>query len=222
MRGRDRPGMQAARRVIPLAGLALLLLTAVTSTAATVMYRFENADGTPVYSYTLPAEQARYGYQRIDPQTGRVLETVAPQLPPHELAEKLRREQALTACRDELERIYNLYGAEADIDRALATALESLETRIGQLQANLRQAQREQQRLRAQAADVERAGREIPRRLLDNLERSRSQIENLKGEITQRESEQVQARARYTRELERYRDGTCPEPGTVANAGASR
>lgn len=219
MPGRDHPARRAPKGLTrALCWLPLLLAAAFSVSAADVMYRFENADGSPVYSYTLPSDQARYGYQKIDPHTGRVLETVAPQLPPDELAAKLRREQALQDCRDDLERIYNLYGSRTDIERALQNALGSLETRIGQLEANLRQAEREQHRLRSQAADAERAGRQIPRQLLDNIDRSRSQIETLTGEIEHRRAEQVGASARYARELERFLDGTCPEPGTLAEA----
>jgi hypothetical protein len=202
------------------AGLALGLLVAATVTGATsAMFRFSNDQGDPVYSYTLPAGQAERGYQKIDPHTGQVLETVAPKLAPAELAEKMRREQALRQCRDELDRIYQLYSTEIDIDRAQEDTLESLETRVGQLQANLRQARRERDRLQSQAADAERAGREIPQSLAGNLQRSRFQIDTLEQEVVQRESEQDDARARYAHERERFRDGTCPAPEAVANRG---
>lgn len=210
-------GMVMNALTIPCVAL-LLLVSAGAVGASTVMYRFTNENGDPVYSYTLPPDQAKLGYQKIDPQTGQVLESVAPQLPPKQLAEKLRREQALQACRDELDRIYQLYGSERDIQHALKEALESLDTRIGQLRANLRQASLEQRRMQSQAADAERAGREIPAAVLDNMERTRSQIATLKSEIDQRKQEQAQAEARYARDLERFRDGTCPEPGTVASA----
>lgn len=196
---------------------SLLLLFAPSPGMASVMYRFTNARGDPVYSDTLPPEQARAGYQRIDTETGQVLESVAPQLPPDELADKLRREQALKECRDELDRIYQLYGTEADIDHARTEALAALDTRVSQLQANLRQAEREQGRLRSQAADAERAGREIPARVLQNIEHGRSQIRTLQGEIAQRHEEQERAGARYARDLDRFRDGTCP--GTLADSG---
>lgn len=200
--------------------LSALLLAATSgwSASGSVMYRFSNADGDPVYSYTLPPGQAAKGYQKVDAQSGRLLETVDAQLPPDLLAEKVRREAMMAACRDELERIYQLYGKEADIQYARSQVLESLDTRISQLQANLRQAHGEQESLRAQAADAERAGRQIPRNLLDNMRRSQSQIETLVTEIDQRRDEQDLARQRYARELDRFQDGTCPEPGTVADA----
>ncbi len=201
----------------PLVLAALVLLAAAACWAASgwaasgsVMYRFSNDLGEPVYSYTLPPGQAAKGYDKVDVQTGRVLQTVAAQLPPDLLAEKLAREEALRDCRDELDRIYQLYGREADIAQAEQQALASLDTRISQIQANLRQARREQDRLRDQAADIERSGRQIPAPLLENIRRSQSQISSLDIEIVQRRDEQDQARARFQHELERFRDGTCP------------
>lgn len=225
MPGYERPTRPKGRHMITstvtrtICAACLLVVTGLAVSATTVMYRFTNEDGDPVYSYTLPPDQAEAGYQKIDAQTGRVLESVAPQLPPAELEKKLRRDQAMQACRDELDRIYQLYGSEADIEHALADALESLDTRISQLQGNLRQARREQLRLQSQAADAERAGQEIPRRVLDNMERARSQISTLEGEIEQRRREQEQAQARYAHERERFRDGNCPAPGTLAGSG---
>ena len=191
---------------------------AVAAAPASVMFRYVSSDGNVVYSYTLPPGQARKGYDRVDMKTGTVLERVDPQLPPEAMAEKLRREQALQACRDELERIYALYGSEADIEHAEDQELESLERRISQVQANLTQARREQDRLRAQAADVERSGSQIPQSLLRKIERGQSQIQNLEREIGARRAAQDQARARFERDLERFRDGSCPEPaGTLAS-----
>ena len=204
---------------------ALVIVAAVAGpagyarAATAVMFEYENEAGDPVYSYTLPPGQAERGYRKIDPVTGQVLEEVAPALPPEELAAKQARERALAACEDELDRIYQLYGTERDIEYALNEALASLETRIGQLQANLRQARREQGRLRNQAAEAERAGREVSQSLTDNLSRGQSQIATLEQEIAQREREMEEARARYARELERFRDGTCPEPARAESAG---
>ncbi len=197
----------------------LLLLGGPLARGATgTMFQYVNEHGDPVFSYTLPSGQEERGYKVIDPVTGEVFKDVPPQLPPDQLAEKLRREQALKACRDELDRIYQLYGSETDIDYALQETLESLETRVGQLRTNLRQARRERDRLRAQAAEAERSGRGVSQGLAENLQRSRSQIANLEGEIAQREREQADTRARYAHERERFLDGTCPAPDALADA----
>lgn len=198
--------------------MLLLLCGPPALGAAGSMFQYVNENGDPVYSYTLPSGQEERGYKIIDPVTGEVFKDVPAQLPPEQLAEKLRREAALKACRDELDRIYQLYGSESDIDYALQESLESLETRVGQLQANLRQARRERDRLRAQAAEAERSGRRVSQSLADNLQRSRSQIATLEGEIAQREQEQAATRTRYAHERERFLDGNCPAPETLADA----
>lgn len=215
--GARRGGAKLDAPVKLLARLCLVLLAAApTLGAATVMYRYVNAQGDPVFSYTLPPDQAKSGYQRIDMDTGKVVESVAPELPPDELAEKLRREKAAKACQEELYRVHQLYGSESDIDHAREEALGSLDTRIEQLEANLRLAQRQQSQLQTQAANVERAGQEIPATLLQNMDSGRSQMKTLKTEIDQRRQEQKQAEERFTRERERFRSGTCP--GTLADA----
>lgn len=197
--------------------LMMLLGAAHAATPGSVMFRYMSSDGNVVYSYTLPPGQARHGYDRVDMKSGTVLERVSPQLPPEQMAEKLRREQAMKACHDELERIYALYGSERDIEHARQQELESLERRITQVQANLTQARREQDRLNGQAADVERAGSQIPQSLLAKIERGLSQIQTLEREIGQRRTAQDLARARFQRDLDRFRDGSCPEPaGTLA------
>jgi len=199
---------------------AFLLLTGAQVTGATsVLYQYDNAAGDPVFDYSLPPGQEKRGYKVIDPETGAVLEDHPPQLPPEELAAKLAREQALRECNAELDRIYQLYGSEQDIDYALQESLESLDTRIGQLQANRRQARREQSRLRSQAAEAERSGREVSQALADSIARARSQIATLEQEIAQREQAKTEARERYAYELARFRDGTCPPPETLADSG---
>jgi hypothetical protein len=200
--------------------IVFLALAPLSAGAGTVMFKYVNESGDRVYSYTLPPGQAEHGSQKIDLDTGQVIESVAPQLPPEKLAEKLRQERALAACREELRRLNALYGSEADIERAEQQTLASLETRIGQLQTNRAQAVRELERLRSQAADAERAGAQIPQTLMVKIERSQSQLDTLAQEIDQRRAEQDQARERYRRELERYRDGTCPAP-EPAVAGSS-
>jgi len=199
---------------------AVLLLTgARVSGATSVMYEFLNEAGDPVYAYTLPPGQEKKDYKVIDAETGTIIKQVDAQLPPEELAAKLAREQALRECESELDRIYQLYGSEKDIDYALKESLASLDTRIGQLQANLRQARREQSRLRNQAAEAERSGREVSQPLADSISRARSQIATLEQEIAQREQAKAEARERYAYERARFRDGSCPEPETLAQSG---
>jgi chromosome segregation ATPase len=201
-----------------LRSLALLVLAIGMSApaAAAVMFKYRNADGDVVYSYTLPPGQARLGYEKVEIGTGKVLETVAAQLPPAELEARQRRERAMAECRNELERIYALYGSERDIAAAEHDAVDTLEKRIVQIQGNLARQRRELERLRGQAADAERAGNQVSGVLLDRIGSSQSQLDQLENEIAQRRREQDEARARYQRERERFQDGRCPAPEAMA------
>jgi hypothetical protein len=202
-------------KTTPLIGAALLLsvlsVTAAAAATADVMYRYSDAEGNQVFSYTLPADQARRGYDKVELTTGQV-ETVAPELPPEALALQLQRDRAIADCRIELQRIHALYSSERDIDSAQAVAVESLEKRVSQIQDNLALAERELDHLQKQAANAERAGRAVAADLVATIERRQSQIEVLHQDVAQRRDEQNQAEQRYRRELERFRDGTCPEP----------
>lgn len=183
-----------------------------------VMFKFRTAEGNVVYSYTLPPGQARLGYEKVDLGSGKVIETVAPQLPPAELEARLRRERAMADCRDELERLYALYGTENDIAIAEREAVDALERRIGQIQSNAARVRRELERLRDQAADAERSGTQVSGTLLERIRGNEAQVDQLENEIAQRRTEQAQTRQRFQRERERFQDGRCPAPGSVARA----
>ena len=208
--------------------LAVLLCVALSAAAVAapggapgaVMFKFRTAEGDVVYSYTLPPGQARLGYEKVDLGTGKVIETVAPQLPPAELEARLRRERAMAECRNELERLYALYGTENDIAVAEREAVDALDRRISQIQTNVARARRELERLRAQAADAERSGAQVTGTLLERIRANESQIDQLENEIAQRRAEQAQARQRFQRERERFLDGRCPAPGAVAQTRA--
>jgi hypothetical protein len=200
---------------------ALSIPESAAAASASVMYRYTNEDGNRVFSYTLPPEQARRGYERVDLATGRV-QAVAPQLAPEDMALRERREQALAACRSELQRIHSLYSTERDIGHAQEAAQESLTRRIGQIESNATLAENELERLQLQAADAERAGRSVPPDLIRRIDHRRAQIESLHAEAALRRQEQDQSNQRYQRERDRFREGTCPEPEVANLSEAAR
>lgn len=208
------------QRVI-FSATALLIFSVSAADAGTVMYRYTSAEGSQVFSYTLPPGQARHGYEKVDMATGRV-ETVPAQLSPEERALVERQEQALAACRDELRHIYTLYGNEDDIDRAQAAALDVVAKRISQLKLNVDLAEAELERLQQQAANTERAGRTVPEELIRRMDRGRRQIDALENQVAEQQNQQEQLEHRFGRERERFRHGACPEPGTDVAAAAGR
>lgn len=197
--------------VITMSLAALLSCASLAATAATFMYQYIDSQGSRVFSYTLPPGQAKHGYEKVNLSTGKV-ETVAPQLSAEEMVVKQRQDQAMAACQVELQRIYTLYGSERDIHHARTAALDALSKHSAQIEANQQQAEVELERLQSQAADAERAGRPVAADLVTAIERRDVQLVSLERQLALRHQEQDLAEQRYRRELDRFRDGRCPEP----------
>lgn len=199
----------------------MVALCLLASLAASVqagdmrLYRYKDSDGRLVLSQAIPGDQVAGGYQIIDAGTGRVLQTVPPQLDAEQLAAKRARERAQAACMADLERVQTLYSSEREIDRALEEALESIDGRIKNAEANLTQLRREQRKLEKEAARLERSGGALSDMLLSNIERSQAQIETLEAEIAQRHSDKETARARFAEDRMVFERGRCPD--LVAN-----
>jgi len=193
-----------------------VLPDAAAQTGSGRLYRYKNEQGRVEIANAVPADRAASGYDVLDAATGRLLETVAPQLSPRQLAEKQSRDREAQACRQNIERVQALYGSLQDVDLAAEQAQRTLETRIANLEASLGL---EQQRLDAQerdAAQRERTGRLVTPELQAGIERSRSQIGAIQVEITQRREEQETSRSEFAADRILFQGGECqvaPEGG---------
>ncbi len=179
------------------------------------LYRYKNPDGSLVISQVIPGDKVARGYDVIDATTGRLLERVPPQLTAEQLAVKQARDRERQVCMDDLERVKTLYSAEQEIDRALEEALESIDSRIKNAEANLTQLRSEQRKFEKEAAQLERTGGALSDMLESNIKRTKIQIETLEGEITQRHKEKDAARERFAADREIFHRGRCPD--LVAN-----
>jgi hypothetical protein len=211
-RSRGVPGRAAL-------GLALVLAVGAHSAAVAAqgsggrLYRYTNEQGRVEIGNAIPAERVRGGYQVLDAATGQVIETVAPELSPAELAAKAAREQAEAACRNELERVRALYGSVADIDSAEEQAHRALESRVGHLDAARELEQRRLEEQEREAAQRERTGREVTAEMQADMARSREQIATITAEIEQRRGEQEKSKEGFARDRELFQKDTCdPAP----------
>lgn len=196
----------AARMLtLALAGAAMLALPA----HAAQLYRFTNSQGGLELSYSIPNDRVPYGYEVIDSQSGRLLRTVAPQLTPAEAAAKAEHERRMGVCKIAQRRVQTMYESDADIDDAETKAMQSLETRIVNAQANLTHLINQRSRLEDQAAQLERSGRGVTRRLIANLERANNQIKTLEREISQRHAERKETRDGYELDRSIFALGDC-------------
>jgi hypothetical protein len=134
-------------------------------------YRYRNDKGVTVLDRLgVPPEYIEKGYQVVDEQ-GRVVRDVPP-APSLEERKRMIEEKAKAKSDVHLLRMYS---EPADVDRARDRKLAELDGVIGVAHSNLSSLHTQQANLQAQAAEFERAGREVPEHLL-------VQIENIKAE----------------------------------------
>ncbi|WP_079203864.1 DUF4124 domain-containing protein [Pseudomonas sp. CC6-YY-74] len=149
--------------------LFALLLPIVAG--ATELYRYTDNQGVTVLGRQgVPPEFIGKGYEVLNDQ-GRVTKVI----PPAPSAEEMQRLLADKARAKSDAQLLRLYSTPEDIDRARDRKLAELDGLIGVARSNLQSARLQQGNVQSQAADHERAGREVPEHLL-------AQIDNQKDE----------------------------------------
>ncbi|WP_313026303.1 DUF4124 domain-containing protein [Pseudomonas lopnurensis] len=140
-------------------------------TMAAELYRYVDDRGVVVLDrHGVPPQHIARGYQVLNEQ-GRVIREV----PPAPTAEALEQLQAQKRRAASDARLLRLYASVEDVERAEVRKLAELDSVIGLAQGNLQALRNQQDGLRKQAANHERAGRKVPDNLL-------AQIANLEKE----------------------------------------
>lgn len=201
--------MRLARYVGVRLLVAVLGLLPLSMAQAGALYRYKNADGGIELSSSIPNDRVPFGYDVIDGASGRLLRTVAPQLTPAEAAAKAEHERRVGVCQIAQRRVQTMYESHEDIDNAEIKAMQSLETRIVNAQANLTHLRNQRSKLEDQAARLERSGKGVTPVLVGNLERASNQIETLLQEIDARRSEQLDTREGYELDRQIFSLGDC-------------
>jgi hypothetical protein len=104
-------------------------------------------------------------------------------IPPAPSADELRDAQAAKLQSDADAHLLRLYTSVEDVDRAKNRRLAELDGLIVVAQGNIQNLVAQQGALQTQAADQERAGRPVPKTLLDQMDDLRDQQQNLKVDI---------------------------------------
>lgn len=160
---------------------------------AAEMYRYTNAQGiTVIDRQGVPSEFIAKGYEVLNEQ-GRVVRVV----PPAPTAEEM---QKILADRERAKsdaQLLRLYSSLEDVDRAQARKLAELDGLIGVAKGNLQSVRQQQANLQKQAADQERAGREVPKPLLDQITSQRDEQVRIKKDIDRYQAARAQAQRTF-------------------------
>lgn len=195
--------MRLSRTLLP-ASLAVVL--ALASNAADArMYRYQDDNGQMVISNTVPQEATVRGYEILNSR-GRVVERVAPAPTEEELAarEAEERRRAAEAEQREADRaLLRRFSHPDEAIRAMHRKIRELESlnqlKRGNISVIVSQLDSEQSR----AADLERAGREVPDTTLQRIDRLQSQIQDIEREIEAQNREIEAIRDAYLQDIER-------------------
>jgi len=164
-----------------------------------MLYRYVDSRGVTVLdTQGVPPEYVGKGYEVLN-QRGRVIQVI----PPAPTADEIRQAQAAKVQADADAQLTHLYTSVADIDRARSRRLAELDALIAVAQGNVQGLAAQQSTLQSQAADQERAGRQVPKTLLDQMDDLRYQQQNLKGDILRYQTARQQADAAF--EVDRAR-----------------
>jgi hypothetical protein len=180
-------------KLVVMRCLLLLGLAQPLAAAAAEYYRYVNDQGVTVLSRQgVPPEFIGKGYQVLNEQ-GRVIEVV----PPAPSAEERRRLLAEKARAGTDAQLLRLYTTPEDVDRALGRKLAELDSLIGVARGNLQSARTQQGNLQGQAAEHERAGREVPEHLITQIDNQIAEQQRLKKDIARYQDARKQAQASF-------------------------
>ncbi|OEC36917.1 protein of unknown function [Pseudomonas cuatrocienegasensis] len=187
------------RRSVQIRVCLLLGLLLPLAAGAAELYRYTDAQGITVLSRQgVPPEFIGKGYEVLNDQ-GRVVRVV----PPAPTAEEMKRLLAEKARASTDAQLLRLYTSPDDVDRARTRKLAELDGLISVARGNLQSVRIQQANLQSQAADHERAGREVPAHLLAQIDNQKAEQQSLQGEIKRYQAARKEAEAAFMADRDR-------------------
>ncbi|NWL79430.1 DUF4124 domain-containing protein [Pseudomonas taiwanensis] len=172
--------------------LALVLLLPALAGAAE-LYRYVDDKGVTVLDRQgVPPEYIGKGYEVLNEQ-GRVIRVI----PPAPSREEMQRQLDAKARASSDAQLLRLYTSVEDVDRALGRKLAELDGMIGVARGNQQSLRTQQANLQSVAAESERAGREVPAHLVEQINNLRDQQKGLDTDIARYEKSRDAAKAAF-------------------------
>lgn len=180
-----------------LKATVLALALGLSAQAAANMYRYTDENGQVVISNTIPQEATKRGYDILG-NNGRVIETIPPAPTEEEIAAReaeKQRQKALAEQREQDRLLLKRFSHPDQAVKAMYRKIRELEGLIQLKRGNISVISSQLDAEQSRAADLERAGRDIPEATLEKIRRLEAQIRDIEREI-----------AAQTREIEALRD----------------
>ena len=189
---------------------ALALALGFSAQAAANMYRYTDENGQIVISSTIPQEATKRGYDILS-NNGRVIETIPPAPTEEEIAAREAEKQRQKELAEQLEKDRALLKRFSHPDQAVKAMhrkIRELEGLIQLKRGNISVISSQLDSEQSRAANMERAGREIPEATLEKIRRLESQIRDIEREITSQTQEIEELRKAFEADIERLEEVT--------------
>ena len=192
-----------------VAGVAAFGLLFAAGAQAT-MYRYTDENGRLVISNTIPQEATKRGYDILS-NNGRVVETVAPAPTAEEIAareaEKERQKQ-LEIQQEQDRLLLKRFSHPDQAVRAMHRKIRELEGIIQLKRGNISVISSQLDSEQSRAADMERAGRDIPETTLEKIRRLEAQIRDIEREISAQRQDIGEMKRAYEEDIKRLEEIT--------------
>lgn len=186
----------------------LLCVSVLTSVHANTLYRYKGANDEVVIDDRIPPEFISKGYEVLN-SSGFVIETVEPELTDEQRAKQSEQERLKEKEKEQREKdewLLDRFSDASDAVRARDRQLTTLDTLIIIAEGQIKNLKRDEEKELAYAASAERAGREVPEDVMNNIERIREQIQLAEKQIEEKKQEQEEIREKYQVMIDRLKE----------------
>ncbi|PTB92245.1 DUF4124 domain-containing protein [Marinobacter flavimaris] len=189
---------------------ALALALGFSAQAAANMYRYTDENGQIVISSTIPQEATKRGYDILN-DNGRVIDTIPPAPTDEEIAAReaeKQRQKELAEQREQDRALLKRFSHPDQAVKAMHRKIRELEGLIQLKRGNISVISSQLDNEQSRAANMERAGREIPEATLEKIRRLEAQIRDIEREITSQTQEIEELRRAFEADIERLEEVT--------------
>ena len=172
------------------------------------VFRYQDSDGNTRMGSTLPRDAVPRGYEVVG-RDGRVLETVDPEPTGEEREAALRAREQERAQEQQRERdreLRSMYGDAENARRVRDRRIEAIQVNIDYARNSIQQAERQLEGEIASAAELERAGREVPDGVEEAIDHYNRQIDSLEEDIEEYEADIEGIRQQFEPVIRRLRE----------------
>ncbi len=197
--------MKSQLLLLRLSLVAFLLLGWVVESAAAdkLYYRYTNSEGVRVIRHSIPPEYAQKGYEVVT-VSGKLIKRVAPAVDA-DTAAKQAMERQRQAQLDEWDTLLKRrYSSVADIEAAKQRKLSVIDNSVAILRTNINSLQSQIVAQQSQAANIERKGRKVPEKLLQNIVNLQTEQRETEQLLLLRREEHRQAAEKFDRDIARF------------------